>query len=310
MGISRCGKRRCQACGALLPGHRWDPAALANRVGVGHVLCATAALPIFKCPQVDFWFKERECLTNRHESKAPPPSQFPGRYRRGIGTRPRRTSAQGSRSRCVLGRQRPNSVSLGRAKADSPSPRDGPQHPIPEIGSGALPRNIQAGGGNWQDRVNTMAPYTHAKMARSYGWSIETGAESVSGNQRITEDWQEAQRKLRERLQARDDKILDVVRKGEQLQFSDWVDFFLENYSKPPIRAEKTHEANERVGLAPQGGVRRSGRLARSLRMISSSIFEGGFRREFRSGPAAGSFKKTGSSRQQSIRSCGFFAVC
>ena len=42
----------------------------------------------------------------------------------------------------------------------------------------------------------------------------------------FTEDWQEAQRKLRERLQARDDKILDVVRKGEQLQFADWVDFF------------------------------------------------------------------------------------
>jgi integrase len=65
----------------------------------------------------------------------------------------------------------------------------------------------------------------------------------------FTEDWQEAQRKLRERLQARDDKILDIVRKGEQLQFSDWVDFFLENYSKPPIRAEKTHEANGRAAL-------------------------------------------------------------
>jgi integrase len=63
-----------------------------------------------------------------------------------------------------------------------------------------------------------------------------------------TDDWQEAQRKLRERLQARDDKVLDVVRKGEQLQFADWVDFFLENYSKPPMRAEKTHEANERAG--------------------------------------------------------------
>ena len=63
-----------------------------------------------------------------------------------------------------------------------------------------------------------------------------------------TDDWQEAQKKLRERLQARDDKVLDVVRKGEQLQFADWVDFFLENYSKPPMRAEKTHEANERAG--------------------------------------------------------------
>lgn len=62
-----------------------------------------------------------------------------------------------------------------------------------------------------------------------------------------TEDWQEAQRKLRERLQARDDKILDVVRKGERLQFSEWADFFLENYSKPPMRAEKTHDANQRA---------------------------------------------------------------
>jgi site-specific recombinase XerC len=63
-----------------------------------------------------------------------------------------------------------------------------------------------------------------------------------------TEDWQEAQRKLRNRFQARDDKILDIVRKGEQLQFAEWVEFFLENYSKPPIRAEKTHAANTRAG--------------------------------------------------------------
>jgi hypothetical protein len=68
-----------------------------------------------------------------------------------------------------------------------------------------------------------------------------------------TEAWQEAQRKLRERLQARDDKILDVVRKGERVQFSDWADFFLENYSKPPIRAEKTHEANQRAASHLKG---------------------------------------------------------
>jgi len=48
---------------------------------------------------------------------------------------------------------------------------------------------------------------------------------------------------------ARDDKLLEIVRKGEQLQFSTWVDFFLENYSQPPLRAEKTHEANLRAGL-------------------------------------------------------------
>jgi hypothetical protein len=61
-----------------------------------------------------------------------------------------------------------------------------------------------------------------------------------------TADWREANRKLRERLQARDDNLLEVVRKGETLAFGEWADRFLENYSKPPIRAEKTHEANQR----------------------------------------------------------------
>ena len=84
-----------------------------------------------------------------------------------------------------------------------------------------------------------------------------------------TEDWQEAQRKLRERLQARDDKILEVVRKGEALQFGEWVDFFLENYSKPPIRAEKTHEANQRAALHLKGAFDR-----RSIGDISADDIE------------------------------------
>lgn len=62
-----------------------------------------------------------------------------------------------------------------------------------------------------------------------------------------TEDWNEAQRHLRERLQARDNRTLEVVRRGEQLIFRDWAAVFMENYSKPPIRAAKTHEANERA---------------------------------------------------------------
>jgi integrase len=62
----------------------------------------------------------------------------------------------------------------------------------------------------------------------------------------LTADWQEANRKLRERLQARDDNLLEVVRKGETLSYGQWADFFLENYSNPPVRAGKTHEANER----------------------------------------------------------------
>lgn len=62
-----------------------------------------------------------------------------------------------------------------------------------------------------------------------------------------TEDWNEAQKRLRERLQARDNNVLDVVRKGESLSFGQWADFFLENYSKPPLRAARTHQINQRA---------------------------------------------------------------
>ncbi len=60
-------------------------------------------------------------------------------------------------------------------------------------------------------------------------------------------DWQEANRKLRERLTARDQNVLEVVRKGEQLMFREWADFFLQNYSQPPLREAKTHQANMRA---------------------------------------------------------------
>jgi integrase len=59
-----------------------------------------------------------------------------------------------------------------------------------------------------------------------------------------SDDWQEAQRRLRERLQARDQNTLQTIRRGEQLLFNDWVDYFLENYSQPPFRAAKTHRAS------------------------------------------------------------------
>jgi len=63
----------------------------------------------------------------------------------------------------------------------------------------------------------------------------------------FTEDWHEAQKKLRERLLARDGNALQIVRKGENLTFGEWVHLFLENYSKPPIREPKTHAANIRA---------------------------------------------------------------
>ena len=62
-----------------------------------------------------------------------------------------------------------------------------------------------------------------------------------------TADWKEAQKKLRERLQARDENVLEIVRKGEELTFQQWAELFLENHSKPPLRTPKTHEANRRA---------------------------------------------------------------
>ena len=101
-----------------------------------------------------------------------------------------------------------------------------------------------------------------------------------------TEDWDEAQRKLRGRLQARDDRILDIVRKGEHFRFSDWVEFFLENYSQPPMRAHRTHEANLRC----------SAHLKKAF--------------ECRSELPQVSFSAGGSSPQRCIRNCGYFAEC
>jgi hypothetical protein len=63
----------------------------------------------------------------------------------------------------------------------------------------------------------------------------------------FTEDRQEALRKLRPRLDARDQNVLEIVRRGESFSFGQWVDTFMENYSKPPYRTQKTHVANLRA---------------------------------------------------------------
>ena len=92
-----------------------------------------------------------------------------------------------------------------------------------------------------------------------------------------TEDWQEANKKLRERLQARDDNLLEVIRKGEALGFGEWVDSFLENYSKPPIRAHKSHEANMRCATHLKAAF-----PGRRLVDISADAIEGYLRNRLR----------------------------
>lgn len=63
----------------------------------------------------------------------------------------------------------------------------------------------------------------------------------------LTEDWDEAQKRLRERLHARDNNTLPALRRGQDLTFGEWSDFYLENFSRPPFRAQKTHEVNQRA---------------------------------------------------------------
>ena len=70
-------------------------------------------------------------------------------------------------------------------------------------------------------------------------------------------DWQAANKKLRERLHARDGNILEIVRRGEALNFGQWADFFLENYSKPPIREQKSSTSTPSK-ILPPSRVRRS----------------------------------------------------
>jgi integrase len=59
-----------------------------------------------------------------------------------------------------------------------------------------------------------------------------------------TTDREEAERFLRDRLDARDEGSLPSVLAGKNLMFGDWADWFLERRSKPPFRAAKTHAAN------------------------------------------------------------------
>jgi hypothetical protein len=69
----------------------------------------------------------------------------------------------------------------------------------------------------------------------------------------FTEDWQEANKKLRERLDARGQSSSRDCPQGRANGVQRRGDFFLENYSKPPIRADKTHNANMRASKHLKG---------------------------------------------------------
>ena len=62
-----------------------------------------------------------------------------------------------------------------------------------------------------------------------------------------TDNWDDAQKILRERLGDRDNNTLLSLRKGREITLGEWANSYLENFSKPPFRAQKTHEINQRA---------------------------------------------------------------
>lgn len=59
-----------------------------------------------------------------------------------------------------------------------------------------------------------------------------------------TTDRQEAERFLRDRLDARDEGRLPTLLKSKSLTFGEWADWFLEHRSKPPFRSPGNHQQN------------------------------------------------------------------
>jgi len=59
-----------------------------------------------------------------------------------------------------------------------------------------------------------------------------------------TTDRQEAERFLRDRLDARDEGRLATVLTSKQLTFGQWADWFLERRSNPPFRSDGNHQQN------------------------------------------------------------------
>ena len=59
-----------------------------------------------------------------------------------------------------------------------------------------------------------------------------------------TSDRQDAERFLRDRLDARDEGRLPTVLNSKQLTFGQWADWFLERRSKPPFRSAGNHQQN------------------------------------------------------------------
>ena len=108
----------------------------------------------------------------------------------------------------------------------------------------------------------------------------------------FTEDWQEAQRKLAGTSPGQGRQHAGRRPERRATTFSDWADFFLENYSKPPIRAAEDPRSQRTRVIASQASVWETGGWEILPPMTSSSIFEGGLRQRVQVRTAGGVIEK------------------
>ena len=81
-----------------------------------------------------------------------------------------------------------------------------------------------------------------------------------------TTDREQAERFLRDRLDARDEGRLSALLGSKRLTFNEWADWFLEKRSKPPFRSEGNHQENVNALKSLQTGVRRDGIIGHHCR--------------------------------------------
>src|ERR1051326_2259035 len=100
-----------------------------------------------------------------------------------------------------------------------------------------------------------MGACTSARVRRSGGCGIAIRMVSASAN-RLTEDWDEAQKRLRERLQARDHNTLPALRRGQDLTFGEWADFLSGEFLQASIPGAEDARSESARAEAPEESVR------------------------------------------------------
>jgi len=71
-----------------------------------------------------------------------------------------------------LGVSLPTVYLWGRAKADSPSPRNGSKYPVPQIGSRNIPRVLRTGDGECLEHASTKVLFIDGLAPKSGGFAI------------------------------------------------------------------------------------------------------------------------------------------